>query len=480
MIMKIRSIKKETEISAIFIIVLVSMFILSSFFIGFNLSVYFLIMLPVTLIAIKYPKAGFFAIVFLTMIFERFFTLVPIIIGKGEYKLYPIDVLILAMFFGIFISLLKGDMKIKLQKTDFIFLSFILLVTLWGIVSVLMLDRSGALSFSGVKNYAFYGLLFLATALLIKSEDDFKGLFKFFIFGGIGIIGFIAFGFLTGNGLWSQYTPLSTAGIRTLAFTHAFYISLVIVISWAYMLYKDDKLSVILRFLIPIWIIGVIGSMMRHLWISLFVAFVILFIITYKKKKEVFVKTFSKYVGIFIAIGILIFYIATLFPNSNFNTKSVETISVVSDRVYSLTNSYDESIFWRNVVWSEALDEYKRSPILGIGFGEKVSVEIGNYKDFVEIRNIHNSFLVIFVQMGIAGMFLLAWLIFRVIRDASKNKDENKKVNLKIARVGLLATVLFCLVALMFQPYLETNLLGIFFWINLGLLHSLNQTNENT
>ncbi len=84
----------------------------------------------------------------------------------------------------------------------------------------------------------------------------------------------------------------------------------------------------------------------------------------------------------------------------------------------------------------------------------------------MEVRNIHNSYLVILVQMGIPALVVLSLLSFQIVKNI---KTIIKKDWLQTALVLVLISLL---VNFMFQPYLETNLLGIFFWIILGLLRA--------
>ncbi|MFA5993534.1 MAG: hypothetical protein WC823_01090, partial [Parcubacteria group bacterium] len=80
-----RKISVET-VSAIFIIILVSLFVLANFVVGFVWPVFILTMLIGFMLAAIYPRSGMLAIVFLTMVWERFFTLQTFFIGKSEYK----------------------------------------------------------------------------------------------------------------------------------------------------------------------------------------------------------------------------------------------------------------------------------------------------------------------------------------------------------------------------------------------------------
>ncbi|EKE16352.1 MAG: hypothetical protein ACD_11C00020G0057 [uncultured bacterium] len=464
-------------IGAIFVTLFVSIFALANILAGFSLPVYILAIVPAVLIAFLYPQSGFFAIVFLTFIFERFFTLAPIVMGRNEYKLYPLDILLTAVVFGIVFQFLRGKLEIVFKKADYFIWGFIIVCAIYGVFDMFVLQADKALSFSSAKNYALYAILYFVTFLLIKTKKDFENFAKLAVFGGLCILGFLIYGISSGQGLWSEYTPLSTEGVRILAFTHSYYLSMLSVFAFVYILArKNDNESKIFIALLCFWAVGIVGSMMRHLWIALGAAFLTVLILLANEFRKNIKNIIIPYVAILFIASIPILYFSFLFPNSDLNKRIQEVTGVVSHRVTSIADSDDESIFWRNVVWQEALKKYKDSLVFGTGLGKYLSVEIGTYRNFVEMRNVHNSFLVLLVQMGVLGVaFLfipigvLAKNIFRKIRD----KDE-----FYVERITVLGILALQLVAFMFQPYLETNLLGIFFWINLGLMRSLSYKNE--
>jgi O-antigen ligase len=161
-----------------------------------------------------------------------------------------------------------------------------------------------------------------------------------------------------------------------------------------------------------------------------------------------------------------------MFPRSAFYETLSGATGMLGNRVISIANTQsDESILWRSAVWKSAAKKYMESPVFGIGFGQKVSVEIGKYHDFVEVRNIHNSFLVLFIQMGVLGILLIPVALVLLGLNVLKSKFEDE--NLQIAAYAAFGILVFQVTAFMFQPYLEANLLGIFFWINLGILRTL-------
>nr|MDD5652190.1 hypothetical protein [Candidatus Moranbacteria bacterium] len=92
-------------LNAVIIIALVSFLVLGGFTAGFVLPLFLITMAVSFLIALAYPRSGIYATVFLTFIFERFFTLAPIYLGREEYKLYPLDIILAAVFIGALLQI---------------------------------------------------------------------------------------------------------------------------------------------------------------------------------------------------------------------------------------------------------------------------------------------------------------------------------------------------------------------------------------
>lgn len=463
-------------ISAIFIVAVVSAFILSNFFIGFNLPIYFLAMSVAFVLSVFYPRAGLYAIVFLTIIFERFFTLASIYISRTEYKFYPIDVIILAMCGGLLFNFLRTSIEnrknFKLVRNDWVMVAFILLNIIYFLSSVFLINSSVYLAFSSFKNYGFYSLLYFLTCWLIQNKEQLQRLFQFFLVGAIGVIGFIIFGIASGNGLWTEFTPLSTPGVRILAFTHGLYLSLALVTLMTYLIVKKNELrKTYLYGLLFIWFIGIVGTMMRHLWISVILAiFAIYFFIT-KKEKVILRKLFWRFLLIFASAILFILYLTAITPHSKMTGFSQDVISALVERGSSIAKaSSDESFAWRELVWSAAYHDFKNNPIFGIGTGKMVYVETHSYRDSIEVRNIHNSYLAIMIQLGLLGFGMLIVFIYKNMRYLTSSLSKKKD---SFYTLAILSVLVVYLAALFFQPYLETNLLAIFFWMSLGLSRNI-------
>jgi O-antigen ligase len=224
--------------------------------------------------------------------------------------------------------------------------------------------------------------------------------------------------------------------------------------------------------------LGVIASLMRHLWLGLLITVSCVLVYAFRSAYGKKLKSLFVLLGMpLVIIALCVWFGFSLFPDSDIARTGSQTLGVVSERIQSIGNSYDESFAWRAVVWQETLKAFSRTPLTGMGFGQYVPVEIGQYKAFVEVRDIHNSWLALLVQQGLVGAFLfgaflisLLWPLFRTLRSKATSREP-------IIIVG--ALLLFQALVFLSQPYLETNLLGIWFWVTLGVAAALLRESQS-
>jgi len=297
-------------ISAIFSIVFLSLFILANFFVGFVLPLYLLATAVAFGLAVAYPRSGLLALVFLTLIFERFFTLAPLVLGKAEYKIFLPDFIILGMILGLVFAKTKQHSK-KIQLADGLLLSFMSLNVIYYFLSVYAFGSDAYLSFSSLKNYVFYTLLYFISYLTINNREQLVRLLKFYFTGAILILGFVAFGIFNGEGLWTQFTPLSTEGVRILAFPHGLYLSLVFIPVLLFAIFRKQNWLIIVSLAFAV---GIIGTMMRHLWVALALALALIYVFLKKEQKISARNILLNSIFPLIGASILFFYLALLMP----------------------------------------------------------------------------------------------------------------------------------------------------------------------
>ena len=472
----INDILQDETKGAILVIALVSIFCLFTIFFGFNWPTYLIAMVCGFLISLKNPKAGLFSIIFLTIVFEKFFTLESIPFSGSEIKLYPLDIIFGASFLGMLFNYAFSKEKIKIAFPEKALLIFMLLNVLYFPLSYFQ-HADLALSFSTLKYYVFYSLFYFLVFGLIKNKVDLWKLCKFFFAGAVTAIIFFVIGLARQKGLWTEFNPLSTDGVRLLAFSHGLFMSVALIPTFLYIVFSEKKNKLWLNIILILWVGGIFGTLMRHLWISLFASFVIIFLITtWESKKAIFKYALKLLLPVILMVAFVSFY-PTIIAKLQKPATSISDagLGMVAERTQSITaGSADDSFYWRSIAWKSGLNRFKENPIFGIGTGQRVVVEMKWLTQNVEVRSIHNSYLSTMIQFGLLGLLIFLTFIFSLLKKLYAFRHDFSAV-----MVG--SVLLFFLVASFFQPYLETNFLALFFWISLGLakaIPEMEQTNS--
>lgn len=450
--------------------------------VGFSLPLFIATVPFAAVLAFFFPRAGFVAAILLTIFFERFFALQPFFIGDIPYKLYPLDIILGAVFLSaLLLWMREGKTFLTVRHVDSLLLGFFLLVTGIFLATVFWLnDTSLATAFSTWKNYVFYGLAVFFVGGMIRTWDDLIAFAKLFFIGVLSTLVFLAIGIFRGEGLWTEYTPLSTAGTRFLAFPHAFYFSLaLLLLLFSLPRWADGSKNMLRNWGIGVGAllgIGIVSSLMRHLWLGIGGAVLLLLLVS----PRVFGTVLLRYMGYGVIVVLFlisgIWFALSVSPASEMAHSVRQAVVVMSERLGSIGDEYDESFMWRRQVWESSLSSFSAHPLFGIGFGARVPVEIGEYQQYVEVRNMHNSWLALLVQTGIVGVVSLLWFIFALVFAlVRKTVTDGLLWQARFVVCGLL-----CFQGLVFfsQPYLETNLLGLFFWITLGVARALLELSE--
>lgn len=407
----------------------------------------------------------------LTMFFERHFTLTGLTVDDAIYKFYLLDAVLVFSFLALAYRLIRERTKIVFGWPEKILTVFLAIVAIYLLRSLFDLNADFAVAFSSFKNYFFYPLIYFLTLYTIDSRDKLKGFVHTLLFFAAGLTVFILIGFMRGAGLWTEFTPLSTGGTRYLAGTHAFYMLLAALIGASLLFYDRVRNNFLGLAILAGWSFGVGVSLMRHLWLALLAGLAVVFILLEKENKKKFIQYAFKSFLVIINIAVIIFLIANLSYFAISGNWLSDTVTAVSDRALSLTElSSDSSASWRSDLWYDAKNTWEQNPIFGVGFGKSILIDWGDFKNLEEIKNIHNSPLSIAVQMGLVGIAVFG--LFVLVSLFSGFKQIFSDNDLKPYYLGLFAGVLIFLFASLFQPYLETNLLSLWFWMFLGLIRT--------
>jgi O-antigen ligase len=436
------------------------------------------------------PIAGLFGAILATMIFGEHFSLLPLQIGENIYKIYALDFALIITFFFWFLQrdikifppkadppLAEKHKKMKANRKDFWLLIFFFFLV-FNLLRGFIFGGDQDLVIGTFKNYS-YLLVYFLTILMLNSKEQIIRLLKIFLWGGVVLIGFVIYGLVSGHGIWSE----ATAGIRYLSGLHAYYLTfsiIILLVLLAYRQYIFGKTKTFIIFLIQS--VGLVGGMFRHLWLGILVAGAnILFFLDFKKKNnllKIILISFS-----ILAILVLIILWGAGVIGSDYNFLQDKWFESVLGRgaTFSQIGTLSESATgWRLATWKIALEKFLGNPLIGIGFGQKFFFEYRGFVDLVDIRNIHNDFASLLVQLGLLGF--APFLIFNLYqaRDLIKLLKE-KENNVIPAQAGILKPLalifsgfyIVSLFGIFFAIYLMFNGTSIFYWIVMGGITAL-------
>lgn len=454
-------------------------FCLATIYLGFSLALYFFALMLIFLATIMRPEAGIYAIVIGTMWFERYFTLLPITLNNVDYKFYPLDFVILFLFLSVISRLLEGKIKWHFKKLDWFILVFGLACT-YGFVLAIARNLNAALAFGTYKNYFLYAILYFLTAAVMRTKDDWKKFMKFFTVGGVGLFFFLFYGLVSGHGMWSEYTPLSTSGERLIAGTHVFY--LMIFFFWLLAFYvwplsKDQPKRKVVAILVFIAMslcgVGLVVSLVRHLWVA--IAAVLVFWLIFLPSLRRRIRFFAVVVSVAAASAVLFFaYVnaGKIFFKAS-GQSFANTGQVLQERtdVAYVASGEDASFRWRLSTWKVGYAAWITHPFFGVGLGYEISGLDNNWPFHVAMREIHNDYLAILFQLGAVGMIaLLEWLVYfiylffknRVVLLASEDPSESR------LHFAWWSTALMLMAGFTISIYWDVNFFNIWWWIGLA------------
>jgi len=268
-------------------------------------------------------------------------------------------------------------------------------------------------------------------------------------------------------------------GLMGLGSFSYYYISLsLIFLLFLSLLAKRKASKVCLYLLVLMHLIVVILSEVRAAWMGMLLAMAFIVFIFFKI--PVVRKNIRKILLMLILTVLILSIILPVFLI--FYPSSIEEIKNEFISIYKFKDQEtisDRNAMWRLFVWGDMIESILKKPIIGYGFGtpfqSKTLEEIGwvDYSKGENFTDPHNSYLSILFRAGFVGLIVFFIIIFRFFK-LSINfilKCDNEEIRVYIA--GILTTIVFILGTSFFMVVLEGPFLGIFLWINMGIVVSL-------
>lgn len=446
--------------AGIFLTALWSGLTVTLFFAPFNVWLYGLVAILSVFVLLRSPAAGVVSMVVTTMLFESFFTLQPLVVADTTYKFYFLDTLLL-LTAAAFIA--KGFFNnFRPTTLDWAVLAFDAALLAFLVVSFSQGGSDPELAVSTFKTYAFYSALYFLVRRLAAEAAGLKLLASALLMGGVGILAFLGLGALQGQGLWSGTTPLSTAGARILSPVQAFYLlfPFLIVLAGSNVSRLKPRTPYLIPILLWLWLLGIIFSLARHLWVVLGVELAALGYLLPAVRASAG-RYFLKPLIACTLLGIVIAGYLFIAPSDLGALSPLKAGHSLAARVASVFSSGDVSVEWRIAFWREALNQLIHHPLFGIGLGQNITFQLSGVTSTVPVREMHNSIFALTVQTGAVGLAAFLFMIWQTFRGVAWRLPRQAVP--AVALLGVLAASLF-------GTYFEANFLIIFLWLSLGWL----------
>lgn len=462
------SVEKKVYLITFFGFIWLSVFLYYLNYFDYSSLVVLLFLIFFAVLIFTCPESGLHLIIIGLMVYERWFGLLPINLFGLNLKLYPLDIIIIITILAQLWQLTENNLKN--YKSDFrIFFIFWLIILIWLGLSIFW-GGNQQLVFSAFKNYLIYPLVIFSLVVLnCQNLASWQRIFKTLLLTGLVLVGFIFYGLISGQGLWSDFTPLSTPGNRLLAATHAFYLiwPLLLLISL-----KSAKIKVFGRIdllVIFIWIIGLIISLFRNLWLGFGVGLIFLFFLQKLEERgrflEIFLKTLILAFIIIITLGWLTYAIHGDLDYFKPYLNSIrERVGV-----FNPNNLTDDSAKFRLAAWHKVGEILNNHWQLGIGFGQSLQFQLANNDYQLNVREIHNDYLALFLELGLVGSLGFVILIINILIKGYKINRQAASADQPYLNSALVFLVIFLILAAL-GTYFETNILHFFFWLSFGLI----------
>lgn len=460
----------QTDIFIFLLVLLNLIFVATTLLFGKPVWLVLAVVLVLSFVIIAFnPLVGLISILVSTFVFERYFTLQGVYGFQMEgAPIYLMDLIFAMTLLSVLARRLAiGRLNFNLGLNNLLIV-FYLIFCLLGLVVGTLKGNDLILNLATFKNYFVYVFFYFLTISLVTTKTELKLVLRWLMGSGVLLIFFIAAGMVTGQGIWSEFTPLSTVGSRLLAGTHAYYLTIPLVLGLVvFSTRRNQKSSPFLILLMVVWLTGLLLSLQRHLWISVGVGILFLLLTLQTNEKFRFFKILTVGLAFFTTFIIIIKLLSSAFLAAP-TVIEKEIFSAISSRFYSLsTFSSDVSAVWRLDIWREVLGIIISNPLLGVGFGHQI-IQSFPWGSFIyAIREVHNSFLALAAQVGLTGLLIFLAIFVDFFIQALRRLKETTELRPELLSVMTILLIFF--VAANFGTYLEINLFVILPWVFLGL-----------
>ncbi|MDD2292012.1 MAG: O-antigen ligase family protein [Aliarcobacter sp.] len=316
--------------------------------------------------------------------------------------IYQGSTIFLIIFFLVYVIKNRDyeNLKILFYKYKDLFIAFSLIIlsmTISNILNDVSKTEAWHLEFSYIYRYAF---IFIVLIYFYSKDFFSKQMLIIFIFISLGIQGLDGvFQSITGYDIFKHNIGNLKRGLSGATFNRnifGFFMGIGLILSF-FLIKKDEILSktnlIFLSFSI-IFIFSTLFSYSRATWVSVFISFILYFLLNYKKIN----------VKQIIGITIICIFLIVIFLN----------IDLLQNRFERLVNAKS----YRHLIWIDTIDLIKQK--LFFGWGVDTWAIYGSNK----FAGIHNITLEILFYMGFFGLFSFIIFLGLIIKEIFNIKNH--------------------------------------------------------
>jgi O-antigen ligase len=250
-------------------------------------------------------------------------------------------------------------------------------------------------------------------------------------------------------------------------FEYAYFCYLMVLLCWAYILFKNPK-KFIMYILFTINMIGIIISNVRQSLLDVIIGLILITLFKIFKsnrlKKMIFI--LGPLLG-FIIFNYLINFSMNYYGNNNF-IKSIIT---------------SNSLNARQVLWENAFQQFSINNIFtqlfgfgvgAVGAAQKLMMNFsGNY---IEFNTIDNLYLYLYMNLGIIGVLIFIIFIFKTIFKVINSINNNNMYNYILMVTYVLCFNLF--IGGYFRTIIEGLIMQVTLWSFMGIASRITKMKE--
>jgi len=355
-------------------------------------------------------------------------------------------VLLLSVISGFIHWIITEDFEININGYNGV---FVLMLIVFTINTFLSINVSGSIRDLVINGLSIVMIIHMINGITYK--EDLYTLIDFII--GVGFLtGFYAlYQYFSGVPMGSGWVdPSSNISIRVFSSfenpnLYAEYLIMVIPLTFARLISVGKRKKILYAIVVMTLLMSLILTFSRGGWLGL-VFSIGLFVLLLKKE----------WIIRLIPVG----FIGLLFLPSS-----------IMMRIKSIGNLSDSSNFYRLQIWENSIDIIKDFFVTGVGLGFESFRSISSLyiKDFSPYHA-HNTYLELMIEIGVLGLFLFIWLLYKLLKDVRSQKNSKDK----IYTVALFSSIAGLFVHGVAEHILYNPKIIFQFWLIIGLLITLN------